>query len=255
MTQGSTQGPAQGSTRIYSLISTIFLVLTALTLCGVIGFAVAQAQNGGLGGVAAQPSPFVIPSVTPTLLGPTQPATWTAAPNPTATNTRPATRTPSPSETATPTNTGTATNTMTPSNTPLPTNTPRPTLTPTRGPFDYLVENGAPSYKKNSKFPGCDAVIAGVVKDMNGNQSSQVGMQIHVSQNEADTRVRAGDHTEYGQSGWEYYYNNHTVQRTYALQLEYPDGTIASAVWQITTNADCSLNLTLVNFDQVQSRQ
>ena len=67
-----TQGPAQGSTRIYSLITTVFLVLTALTLCGVIGYAASGAGKGGSG----QPTALAgFPTSTSTLSGPTPPST------------------------------------------------------------------------------------------------------------------------------------------------------------------------------------
>jgi hypothetical protein len=141
---------------------------------------------------------------------------------------------------------------MTPSNTPPATNTALPTRTPTRGPFDYVIQGGVATYKKNGKFSGCDAVIAGLVKDMNGNH--QTGFKVHVTGNEANNIVTAGDHTEYGQSGWEYYFNNTAVERTYGVQLQYGDGSIASDVWGITTSASCNKNLALVTFIQIQPR-
>jgi len=246
-----TQGPSQGSTRIYSLISTVFLVLTALTLCGVIGYAVAGPKS-----VAAEPTALSgFPTSTPTLGGPTPPASWTPAPFASPTATRPATRTPAPTGTATPTNTPTGTLTLTPSDTPAVTSTPIP---PPRQPFDYIVQGGAAVLEKNSKFSGCDAVIAGVVEAQSGDQASQVGMKVHVTGNEADkktTIVTAGADTDYGQSGWEYYFNNHVETRTYGVQLLYSDGTIASDVFQVTTSDSCKQNLAFVTFVQVQPRK
>jgi hypothetical protein len=247
-----TQGPSQGSTRIYSLISTIFLALTALTLCGVIGYAVAGPKSSA----SSQPTAIAgFPTSTSTLGGPTPPSTWTPAPFSSPTATRPATRTPEATNTATPTNTATGTLTLTPSNTPAVTFTPIP---PPRKPFDYVVQGGAAVLEKNGKFSGCDAVIAGVVEDQSGNQASQVGMRVHITGNEANkktTITKAGDDTDYGQSGWEYYFNNHVDQRTYGVQLQYPDGAIASDVWQITTSDSCKQNLAFVTFIQVQPRQ
>jgi hypothetical protein len=247
-----TQGSPQDQNRIYSLISTIFLVLTALTLCGVIGYAVAGPKQPG---VASEPTLFVFPSDTPTLIGPTAPATGTKGPTSTLAATFTPSQTPRPSSTATPTDTATATSTLTPSNTPLPTATFTATLAPTRALFNYVLQDGGVTYKKNSKFPGCDAVIAGVVKDITGNQGTQVGMKVHVTGNGADTIVTAGDHGEYGTSGWEYYYNNTTSERTYIIQLQYGDGVAASDNWQVTTNSNCNKNLTFATFVQIQNRQ
>jgi hypothetical protein len=247
-----TQGLPAGPNRVYNLISVVFVVLTALTLLGVIGFA---ATNPASGGIASEPTLFVFPTNTPTLVGPTVPPTWTASPLPTLTDTLTPSRTPNPSQTATPTDTPTATDTLTPTSTPKPTNTPQPTATKPRGPFDYSILDNVAVLEKNSKFKrACDAVIAGVVEDLLGNQDTQRGMKVHVTENGADDYETAGNHTEYGSSGWEYYYNNTAVERTYNIQLEYSDGQIASDVWSIDTSSNCNENLAFVTFIQVQSR-
>jgi len=223
-----------------------------LTLCGVIGYAVAGPKSSA----STEPTALAgFPTSTSTLGGPTPPATWTPAPFASPTATRPATRTPEATNTATPTNTATGTMTLTPSNTPAVTFTP---VAPPRQAFDYTVQGGAAVLEKNSKFSGCDAVIAGVVVDQSGGQASQVGMKVHITGNEADKKTvlsTVGGDTHYGQSGWEYYFNNHVDQRTYGVQLLYADGKVASDVWQITTSDSCKQNLAFVTFLQVQPRQ
>jgi hypothetical protein len=246
------QESPEGSNRLYNSISTLFLILTALTVCGVVAGVAFFAKPGGV--AQAQPTLMVgFPTNTATLSGPTAPATYTASPSPTITDTPTVTTTPVPSRTATPTDTPTATNTLTPTVTSTATNTPLPTNTATRSPFDFVLKDNAITYIKYTKVPNdCGARIAGAV--FNTTNAYITGFNIHVTGPSADFRFSAGSKPEYGTSGWEFYIFNTPVARTYNVQLEYPDGPIASDVISVTTKNDCNQGVAIVNFKQVQQR-
>src|SRR5688572_15679473 len=96
--------PEQAS--IYNLITTLMLILTLAVCLGVAYLAQNPLPSQQ---VAAEPTLFLLTTQTPTLLGPTMNATWTASPSPTASFTPTATRTPTGTATNVPTATATAT--------------------------------------------------------------------------------------------------------------------------------------------------
>jgi len=243
--------PSAGPNRIYNLVSVVMVVLTLLVLCGVVGFAAFGPNTPASGG--GEPTLFVLGSPTPTLKYPTAQASWTPSPSPTITVTPTASRTPVPSETGTPTDTPTATNTLTPSPTSTATQTPLPSPTVTRSAFDFVLKEGTVTFTKYSKKNDCGARIAGAVFNKSGGYMK--GINIHITGPGADARVAAGDHTEYGASGYEYFITNVPVARTYSVQAEYPDGALASDVVTFTTKDTCEKTVALVNFKQIQDRQ
>jgi len=246
--------------RLYNIIAVVMIVLTVLVLCGVGGYAAIGPNAPGAG--AAEPTLFVIGTATATLRYPTQAATFTASPSPTITTTPTATRTGVPTETATPTNTPTATNTLTPTPSSTATQTPLPSSTPTRSAFDYVLKDNLVLYGKyynvvdKSKITAsptdCSTRIAGTVRGLDG--SHQGGFNVHITGPEIDQRQSASGHPEYGASGWEQYITNTPVERTYTVQLEYADGTLASTTYQVNTKNNCNQATALVTFQQVQAK-
>jgi len=115
-----------------------------------------------------------------------------------------------------------------------------------------VLKDGTITYKSYSSTD-CGARIAGAVFNKSG--AYMTGVNIHITGSGADERLTAGSHTEYGASGYEYFITNVPVVRTYNLQLEYVDGTLASDVITVTTKDACNKTLALVNFQQVQDRQ
>jgi hypothetical protein len=252
MAEDSSPGP----TRIYNLVSIVMLVLTAVILCVVV--VVFAANNPFRAQSVAEPTLFNFPTKTPTVAGPTPDFTHT--PSPTAT----ITLTPSSTNTPTPTRTPTPTDTLTPTLTPVPSDTPTPTLTPTltytpipppsptESPFDYVLQNGAVTYTRNfANTAGCDwAGIAGQVFDING--KAKLGMRVHVWGGGIDEYMVSGSNTSYGASGWERSVNNAPTSGLFKVQLEDPSGTVVSDVVNVQMIPNCSSNLALVNFVQVQ---
>ncbi len=259
----TTDSSSQGTNRIYNLISVVMLVLTALVICGVAGFAASGAKIGS-GSVAVEPTLFVLGTPTATLVYPTPNSTGTPGPiaSTAVTVTGPPSRTPLPSQTSTPTDTPTATNTLTASPSSTASNTPLPSATPTRSAFDFVLKNGVIVYgkyynvidrtKKTASASDCGARLAGATFAMNGSYLG--GLNIHVTGSGADSTIAAGANPEYGASGWEYYITNTPVVRTYNVQVLYTDGAVASGVVQVTTKSDCNQAVALVNFIQIQSR-
>ena len=74
-----------------------------------------------------------------------------------------------------------------------------------------------------------------------------------------DWNTKSGSKTSnYGSSGWEFYLNDDPVHKngeTFKIWLEYSDGTVASNTYQITTQKNCTGNLALVTFKQLQDRK
>ena len=250
-----------GSTgRLYNMVSIVMIVLTVLVLCGVGGYAAVGPNAPGAG--AAEPTLFVLGTATATLRYPTAAASFTPSASPTITTTPTATRTGVPTETATPTNTPTATQTLTPTPSPTATETPLPTSTPTRAAFDYVLKDNLVLYGKyfnvvdktkvSADKNDCSARIAGTVRGLDGNH--QGGFNVHITGPGIDQLQGAGTHPEYGASGWEQYITNTPVDRTYTVQLQYSDGTLASATYQVTTKNDCNQATALVTFQQVQAK-
>lgn len=189
--------------------------------------------------------------------------TWTPLPNATSvplgpTNTRRPTLTPSITPTfppPTPTRTPTATPTLTPTATFTPSPGPPPTVTNTRSPFPFTRTDDSPFYLQNfANNAGCNWLgIAGEVLDINGNPVPVGSYRVHVwgaGQGDIDARVTAGSAPAYGPSGWEQFIFNAPVVRTYNVQLETPNGSVVSQVYQVVTRASCNENLVLFLFIQ-----
>jgi hypothetical protein len=251
-----------GANSFYNLITVILLVLTAMVAFGVV-IRIAMLPPGARG-FAGEPTLFVFPTETPTLRGPTPNATQTASPTPTASIVPTGTRTLVPTVTSTPTNTPTATSTMTATLTATITSTRPPTLTPTRFPYDFALENGAPSFQANNPSvtgnnAGCNwSAIAGRVIEKSGGHITGMVVRLRGGRTNMDSRQASGTKTAYGSSGWEYYLNNSPTTlngETFTLWLEYSDGVRASQDYVVTTRQNCEQNLALAVFIRQQNRQ
>lgn len=253
----------QGSSRIYNLISLIFLILTIVVLVLVI-FRLFGPPSTAQQAAAALPTAVVLPSVTasntPTK---TLPPTFTLTPTDTSTPTEtlPPTATIAPSSTITETLGPTDTPSMTPtpsvSPTPTPTETPTgPTTTPspTLSPFPYGLRDPEVIFTQNfANTAGCAwQGIGGQVFDINNTAVN--GMQIHIfGPNVGDRFVTSGSNSLYGAGGWEQPVDNKINGDTYYVELLSPAGTPISERIQVTFPTDCAKNLALVNFKQVRA--
>ncbi|HEX2907555.1 MAG TPA: hypothetical protein VHO69_11875, partial [Phototrophicaceae bacterium] len=225
----------QGQSRIYNLISLVFLVLTVVVIIvAVMQFlrpAAAQPQAA-----ADLPTPFVLPTMTPSNTPTnTQPPTFTFTPTETATPT--VTATTAPTVTATSTITDTPGPTDTPSVTPTPSTSPTPTPTetptgptntpsPTTSPFPYDVRDGQVIYTTNfANTAGCAwQGVGGQVYDINNNAVN--GMQIHIFNAQiGDRTVTSGSNSLYGPGGWEQPVDNKINNNTYFVELLSAAGT------------------------------
>jgi hypothetical protein len=74
---------------------------------------------------------------------------------------------------------------------------------------------------------------------------------VHVWESGIDERLTVGSASDYGPSGWEQFLFNSPVIRNYNVQLETPNGTAVSQVYNVQTRASCNQNL--VKFDFVQN--
>jgi hypothetical protein len=205
------------------------------------------------------PTATVTPSAGPTSLTPelalTFPPTWTPPGTPTVTNTRPPSETPTetPTETPRPTGTLTPTVTLTPSKTQTFTPTgPTPTPSRTLSPFNYLMQNGHPTYMQNwANTAGCSWLgIAGQVFDLSGR--SVQGLYVHLEGGGLNVDAPTGAKPAYGPSGYELYLTDHVVNTTdiYKVQLRDSAGKALSDWYLVPTFQDCAKNLILVNFEQ-----
>jgi hypothetical protein len=252
----------QGSSRIYNLISLIFLVLTIVVIVLVImrmfGPPVTSPASE-----AAVPTAIILPSLTPSNTPTnTLPPTFTLTPTETSTPTEtlPPTATIAPSSTITdtpgPTDTPTVTPTPSTSPTPSPTATPTgPTNTavPTLSPFLYGLRDPEVIYTQNfANTAGCAwQGLGGQVFDINNNAVN--GMQIHIfGPNVGDRFVISGSNSLYGAGGWEQPVDNKINGNTYYIELLSPAGTPISERIEVTFPTDCTKNLALVNFIQVR---
>lgn len=252
----------QGSSRIYNLISLIFLVLTIVVIVLVVMRFLGPPAATPLA-VADAPTAFVLPSLTPSNTPTiTQPPTFTLTPTDTLTptETQPPTATIAPSATITDTPGPTDTPSMTPtpsiSPTPTPTETPTgPTDTPqpTLSPFLYDLRDQQVIFTQNfANTAGCAwQGLGGQVFDIN--DTAVNGMQIHVfGPNVGDRFVTSGSNSLYGAGGWEQPVDNKINGGTYYVELLSPAGTAISPRIQVTFPTDCAQNLALVNFVQVR---
>lgn len=252
----------QGTSRIYNIVSIVFLTMTVLMLAFVL---VSLAGGGddepidfsGLPTQGALPTltPTQTPSITPTptftpiptftpTFTLTVPPTSTIPPTPTITDTPGPTLTPSdtptpslvPSETATPSPTG-----------------PTPTRTPTRSPFLFDVLTDVFIGPNSVNSSGCAwQGVGGSVLDLNGNEIAQQ-YQVRVIGSGLDRTVLTGSNSVYGQvSGWEITLASTISPQTIFVRLETTLGTVISREVQIDFPGDCNANSAIVRFQQVQ---
>lgn len=254
----------QGSSRIYNLISLIFLILTIVVIVLVITSFFGPPAAGPVAPVVV-PTELVLPSVTPSNTPTvTLPPTLTLTPTNTLTPTE--TLPPTPTPTVSPTITDTPGPTDTPSATPTPSISPTPTPTetptgptntpvPTLSPFLYDLRDGQPIYTQNfANTAGCAwQGIGGQVFDING--MAVTGMQVRITgPNVGERFVTSGSNSLYGAGGWEQPVDNKINGNTYYVELLSAGGTPISPQIQIAFVMDCTKNLALVNFVQVRAQ-
>jgi hypothetical protein len=252
---------------IYNLVTVVMLILT-FAVCVIVSFyAFATPTSPGL--IAEEPTLFVIPTETPTLVGPTVNPTWTVTATPTTTATVTPSRTPTITPTETPTNTLTPTNPPTPTatrtptvtpqrtntssapatNTPDGSTTPTQTNTPITSGDQYELRNGSVTFTQNTNSDGCNwAGIAGLVFDKDGNH--QIGVRIRVFDDNDSFFRNSGSATAYGESGWEQVIDNEPVDERWYVQVVDAGGTPLSPRITVNMKDNCNENLALVNFDE-----
>lgn len=252
----------EGTSRIYNIVSLIFLTLTALVLIFVL---VSLASGGGDEEIdfSGLPTSVQLPTLTPTLTPSITPTpTFTPIPTftPTFTLTVPPTNTlaPTPTITDTPGPTLTPSDTPTPSLVPSATATPTPTgptatRTPTRSPFLFDVLTDVFIGPNSVNSAGCAwQGVGGSVLDINGNEVTQQ-YQVRVRGNGLDRTVTTGSNSVYGpSSGWEIALGSTISQQTVFVRLETTLGTQISPEIQIDFPGDCNANSAIVRFQQVQ---
>lgn len=262
-------GPSSAGGGLLNLLAMLLLILSCLCLGSVGAIFAAPGLVPAFLQVPTEPALILIFTASPaspisadtTSLVPTFPPTWTPQFTPTETPTRPPTSTPTitqtpsntPSITVTPSKTRTPTATVTPSKTFTLTPTgPTPTRTRTLAPFNYVLQNGAPSYSANwTNTAGCNWLgIAGQVFDLNGR--SVQGLYVHLEGGGLSMDAPTGAKTMYGPGGYELYLADHVFNstNTFRIQLRDGAGNPLSDWYFIPTFEDCSKNLILANFQQ-----
>ncbi|MGF1507231.1 MAG: hypothetical protein ACFB51_19200 [Anaerolineae bacterium] len=229
---------------LYNVISIGMVVLTAVACLVIAGVAVfahtpEPATVGGI--IAEEPTLFVPPSPSPTLVGPTREPTGT------------------PTATATSTPTITPTGTLDPTETPTPTpeededeETPTPTATATVEAFVYELEDDSIDYDENpADNGGCDAaLIAGTLLDADGD--GVVGLIIRVTGTGFEETTTTGTATAYGDSGWDVEVDDEPTNETFSVQVEEEDGTPVSEVVEVEMINDCQENRAILVFREIE---
>ncbi len=247
-------GP-RSRTMTYNFITAVMVALSVVVCCSALFVAMNTLTQGG-GAIAAKPTLFNFPTVTPTLAAPTENPTWTATPRPTHTSTPTITPTPTVTQTPRPGETLSPSPTFEgrerPTSTPEETETITPTVTLTPLPYDYVLRNNEIVYTSNfANAAGCNwAGIAGVI--YNRRREHKTGVIVHVTGNGVDERRTSGSKPEYGLSGWEVYLADHPIAATYTVQLENSEGEALSAPVTVQTMDNCDQNLAFLVFDKVQ---
>lgn len=252
----------QGSTRIFNIISVLFLVLSVVWIIYVVS------QLAGPPAAARQDVFAGLPTaMTPPTLPPTNTPVPTSTPTDTLTPTITLTPTVAPTETPIPSATSTITDTPgpseTPSNTPTPPETytstpsetpsgPTVTFTASPSPFPFDLREQQVIFTQNfANTAGCAwQGIGGQVFDLSGNPLQ--GLQIHVFGGDVDRFVQSGANTLYGPAGWEQQVSNTINANTYYVELQTAQGTVVSPRVQVLFPSDCARNLALVNFIQTR---
>lgn len=196
-----------------------------------------------------------VPTETPTRVVTTVKPSFTPTQTMTLTFTPTATFTKAPTITRTPTRTPvtpTATFTRTPTRTPV-----TPTATATASTKPYLVQPNSPLNTQNFAHPdqGCSWLgVAGQVFDRAGKPVSNLVVVVEGSLNNqvVDSVGMTGLNSAYGPGGYEAVIGNKTFpsEKTMTVTLYDLAGTALSDPVGITTYADCSKNLIIVNFKQ-----
>ncbi|MBZ0280232.1 MAG: hypothetical protein K8L97_05795 [Anaerolineae bacterium] len=251
------------NTRIYNVISLIFVILSVLVIVFVVLQLLSPAPQSQA--VVDLPTAYVLPTLTPSNTPTsTPPPTITETPTntltPTETETPTVTISPSPTitETLGPTDTPSATPTPSISPTPTPTETPTgptPTLEPTLSPFLFDLREEQVIFTTNfANTAGCAwQGIGGQVFDLAG--APITGLIIHIfGPNALDRTVQSGSNSLYGVAGWEFPVDNKINANTYYVELMSAGGTVVSRQIPVVFPNDCARNLALVNFIQVRER-
>lgn len=249
-----------GNTRIFNIITIVFVVLTVLWLLFVITRLLAPPV--AVQEAAVLPTALVLPSVTPSLtptntltpthtLTPTQTLTPTITPPPTFTPEPSATITDTPAPTFTPTETPTPLATFTPEPSATPTG-PTPTFTPTISPFPFDLRNSTITFTQNTyNSAGCAwQGIGGQVTDTTGQPLN--GIRVHVFGAGIDAFTTSGDNTLYGAAGWEVPVDTVINGNTYFVELQSAQGTVISPRVQVAFPNDCTQNLAFLTFQQTR---
>jgi hypothetical protein len=248
----------------FNALSALLLVGTCLSLAvvaavfaapGLVPEAFRVSTPPPMDTLALLPTQPIPDTPTETSNAPVFPPTWTPMGSPTVTPTKPPTNTPTNTVTTTPrpTITPTPTITLTPSKTLTPTPTgPSPTPSRTLAPFNYLMQNGHPTYMQNwTNTAGCGWLgIAGQAFDLSGH--SVQGLYVHLEGGGLNVDAPTGAKPAYGPGGYELYLTDHVINTTdsYKVQLRDSAGHALSDWYAIPTFQDCSKNLILVNFEQ-----
>lgn len=197
------------------------------------------------------PTATATATLTPTeTLTPTPSFTPTVSPAPTAT----ITDTPAPTFTPSQTFTPEATATITPTDTPIG---PTPTFTASPSPFLFSVRDQPQFVRNFANAAQCAwQGIGGQVVNLNG--TPFVGnINVHVYNNQLDTRVPIGSNSLYGSagpngetSGWEVRVGDTVNNLLYFVELESQSGTKVSDTAQIQFSGSCEANAAIVTFVQ-----
>lgn len=125
-------------------------------------------------------------------------------------------------------------------------------VTGTPLPFDFVLRDNSVTYTQNfANDAGCDwAGIAGTVFDLDGNHLTDV--LVHVFGNGIDQMVASGSNRDYGRSGWEVVVGTAPTDFTFTAVIEDEDENPLSEYITVEMIDDCSNNLALLIFDQVQ---
>ena len=244
--------PGASRAALYNIITIVFLALSVLAGLAALGIIVNPNMPYNIfppdqGGAADLPTPFVLPTLTPTLEIEELPPTWTPEVTPTSseptaeatTETQPEGTPPAEATGESPESEGT----------PAPANTPLPGQ-PTLSAFPFTLQEGTPAYTPNSEENGgCEWMgLAGQVFDLN-NQPA-FGIAVRVTGENYDSLIYTATHIEYGPSGYELELNTAPIEAEFEVQLFSSSGQPLSDKYVIRTKESCEENLIIVNFVQ-----
>lgn len=267
----------QGAARIYNLISAIALLATMGVIVFVVLMLAAPPPAPQATPVVQLPATLALPSITPTRPTdtpvpptptrtpppPTFTPTFTPSDTPTITPTQTPSVTPSATITETPAATQTPSISPTPTVTNTPTITPSPTgatatFTPSPNPFPFVAQSQVRFTNNIANNNGCNwQAIGGQVLAVGGSQPFRgVNLQVRAF-NQAtgsasfDAAVPIGFNSFYGQvSGWEIQVGNRPTTDLFFVQLESPNGTQISPLYQVQFPGTCEGNVAILNFIQ-----